>query len=246
VSTGLRCDIKLRYPIGLIEAHGTLSIYSARELRACVLKVLPDEPVAIVLDLTNLTAVEDLALTIFPVLGRQAAQWPAVPVLLGAADQKIVDGLQRLGLERSVSLHDTVADALSFGARRPAPSRMSRRLSSTVTAPQSARALAREACAAWRLDALTERAVQVASALASNVVRHAGTDFTIVITRRERYLHIAVRDGSRELPRPVGKGQQTNPPAGHGLRLVDGLSTAWGTRETPDGKVVWSTLRIWQ
>lgn len=246
MNAGLQCRIRHRYPIGLIEVHGTLSLRTVPELRACVLKVLPDESVAIVLDLSSLTVVEDLALTIFPVLSRQAPKWRQVPVLLAAACPKIIDGLRRLGLQRAVSYHESVADALSYGARCPTPSRMSRRLRPNVMAPSAARRLASWACRSWQLRTLSERAVQVADELVSNVVKHAETDCTIVITRRECYLHIAVRDGSRQLPRPTGKGHDPNPSLGHGLRLVDGLSTAWGTRETPDGKVVWATLRIWR
>ena len=60
------------------------------------------------------------------------------------------------------------------------------------------------------------------------------------VTRRSRYVHIAVRDGSTEEP-------VVNPPEGlsgrgRGLMLVDTVAVQWGSLPSQDGKVVWATL----
>ena len=53
-------------------------------------------------------------------------------------------------------------------------------------------------------------------------------------------MHVAVRDGSAEVPRIREPGDDEH---GRGLRIVEALSTAWGSTPTRDGKVVWATLR---
>jgi hypothetical protein len=57
-------------------------------------------------------------------------------------------------------------------------------------------------------------------------------------------LLIGVHDASPRLLRLVPDDPEAE--AGHGLRLVEHLATAWGVRRRPgSGKVVWCTLRLW-
>lgn len=95
--------------------------------------------------------------------------------------------------------------------------------------------------AAWGEGDLVDAATVVATELAGNAVLHAGTEFTVSLSRsRDRTVRIAVRDASPELPRP----RQAVPTdgSGRGLRLVAAYAAGWGAEPLPDGKVVWARL----
>lgn len=113
-------------------------------------------------------------------------------------------------------------------------------------APESV-AMARDFVAAHllnnRLPGLVDDARLVASELATNAVRHAGTTFTVSVDGRDGGITLRVRDGSRSLP-SVSLGSSgilsTN---GRGLMLVAALSVAWGVSlEAEGGKSVWARL----
>jgi hypothetical protein len=55
---------------------------------------------------------------------------------------------------------------------------------------------------------------------------------------RDGRLSMAVRDGSRRLPRPAEPGVTST--GGRGLRLVRDLTEGWGVLPVTDGKVVWT------
>ena len=94
-----------------------------------------------------------------------------------------------------------------------------------------------------RLPALVDDARLVASELATNAVRHAGTSFTLSVAGGDGGITLRVRDGSRSLP-----SLALGPPGilatnGRGLMLVAALSVAWGVSlEAEGGKSVWARL----
>ena len=92
-----------------------------------------------------------------------------------------------------------------------------------------------------RLPALVDDARLVASELATNAVRHAGTAFTLSVDGREGSITLRVRDGSTHFPSLGSSGiMSTN---GRGLILVSALSIAWGVSlEAEGGKSVWARL----
>jgi len=111
-------------------------------------------------------------------------------------------------------------------------------------APESV-AMARDFVAAHLLTNLLPDLVDdarlVASELATNAVRHAGTAFTLSVDGRDGSITLRVRDGSRSLPSFGTSGiLSTN---GRGLMLVSALSVAWGVSlEAGGGKSVWARL----
>ena len=82
-------------------------------------------------------------------------------------------------------------------------------------------------------------AVLVASELATNVVRHARTPFTVSVNTEGTRLE--VRDGS-SIPPAMGD-LLGDAGGGSGLRVVEKLTVRWGVDVTDDGKVVWAELR---
>jgi anti-anti-sigma regulatory factor len=235
VTPVLRCEVPLRHPVAVLVAAGMLRLDSAAVLRTAALKVLADRPTALVLDLAGVDVVEPAAATVLPLIDQYAAVRAEVPLLIAAPPPPVRTALRRLGV--TVPVYDTRAAALTAAATRPVPSRVRLAFDVDLGAPAAARRTVRLACERWDLGpALAERAAQVANELVSNVVQHAGTGGTVLLTRRPAHLHLAVRDGSRAPP-VAG--------AGYGLALVAGLTSTWGVRDAPDGKVVWATLRIW-
>jgi anti-sigma regulatory factor (Ser/Thr protein kinase) len=89
-------------------------------------------------------------------------------------------------------------------------------------------------------DAVVEAAELMASELATNCVRHAGTDFELAV-RKGAEVRVEVRDtgGGRPVPRSPG----AHDPSGRGLRIVEAMSDAWGVIDGADGKTVWFSLR---
>lgn len=231
----LRCEVPLRYPVGLVVATGVLRLDSAPVLRAAVLKVLADRPSALVLDLAGLEVADAAAATVLPLIEQHAANRADAALLLAAPSPSVLGELRRLGV--NVPVHPTRAAALAAAATRPAPTRVRLNFSPVEDAAGAARDRVRHACRLWSLsDALSQRAAQVVNELVTNAVQHTRTGGTLLVTRRPALLHLAVRDSSTDQP-VLGEG--------FGLRIVDGLSTGWGVRAVPDGKVVWATLRIW-
>jgi anti-sigma regulatory factor (Ser/Thr protein kinase) len=84
------------------------------------------------------------------------------------------------------------------------------------------------------------------SELATNAVKHAGTDFIVTVSRGGTSLHVAVHDGVPRFPRP-SEPALIDPLAslaerGRGLRLVHTVAAAWGAMPARSGKVVWATV----
>jgi anti-sigma regulatory factor (Ser/Thr protein kinase) len=78
------------------------------------------------------------------------------------------------------------------------------------------------------------------SELATNSVKHAHSDFTVSINDSGGEIRVEVLDTGRG--QPVLRFPAPTEPSGRGLRIVQALSRAWGTVDSPDGKTVWFTL----
>lgn len=235
----LGCTVVRRYPVALIVLTGVLRLDTAPVVRAAALKVLADRPTALVLDVGDLEVADAAAVAVLTVVEHHAAAWADAGVLLAAPTASVRAALGRLGSE--LSLHDTRAGALTAAAGRPVPARVRLPFGAGDDAPAAARDAVRSACRNWGLAGIAERAAQVASELVTNVVEHAGTPGVLIVTHRPLFLHIAVRDGTSDPPLLAHPSED----GGFGLALVAALSSGWGTRIVPDGKVVWATLRIW-
>ena len=78
------------------------------------------------------------------------------------------------------------------------------------------------------------------SELATNSVKHAHSDFKVSINDSAGEIRVEVRDTGRG--QPVIRFPAPTEPSGRGLRIVEALSSAWGTVDSPHGKIVWFTL----
>lgn len=105
--------------------------------------------------------------------------------------------------------------------------------------PYSARAVR-----AFVSEALPEESDQndivlAASELATNVIRHAHTRFTVRVTGDDRWVRLEVWDGSSVLPavQDLNEGNR-------GLRMIEAIADDWGVEPTGDGKVVWAQFAL--
>lgn len=124
--------------------------------------------------------------------------------------------------------------------RPPAPPREARlRLRADSAEIGVVRRLLRRLLSSWRLDALVEDGdvELLATEIATNAVRHAGTDAVVVVRYLGHRIRVEVGDGSTELPRI--RTPDADEPGGRGLPLVEALSCEWGVVEAVHGKRVW-------
>ncbi len=77
------------------------------------------------------------------------------------------------------------------------------------------------------------------SELATNCVKHAHTDFELIIDLQDQ-IRVEVRDTGRG--RPLPRSPTPREPSGRGLRIVEAMSSSWGIIPSPSGKTVWFTL----
>jgi len=90
---------------------------------------------------------------------------------------------------------------------------------------------------------LVDEAEVVVSELATNAVRHGGTDFSITLAEVGGEVQLTVSDDAPSVPRP----RQSDVMAldGRGLLLVEELTSDWGVRVESGGrKSVWARLSL--
>lgn len=113
------------------------------------------------------------------------------------------------------------------------------------TSPAAARDFARRSgCAEHGNDLLLEDALLLITELVTNSVRYGGPPIVLAIECDGEGLHVRVRDGSQDLPRPTQADLEDE--GGRGLTLVELLTTTWGVEPVADeygtGKEVWFAL----
>ena len=138
-----------------------------------------------------------------------------------------VAGRNAAGAAREVSgLHSSVIATRSFPAELDSV-REARHVTADVLDGEFARELA-------------EDAAIVVTELASNAVLHAGSGFTLTISRAAAKVRIAVQDDGPLTPR--SDDEPFHVEVGHGLSVVAQLACAWDVEVLPGGKVVWAEL----
>jgi anti-sigma regulatory factor (Ser/Thr protein kinase) len=93
------------------------------------------------------------------------------------------------------------------------------------------------------LRAITDDVRLVVSELVTNAVVHARTPFTVMVSREDGTVQLAVTDGMSYLPDLVHSGLWSDT-RGRGLFMVDAYSQTWGVRATAAGKTVWASFNV--
>jgi anti-sigma regulatory factor (Ser/Thr protein kinase) len=82
-------------------------------------------------------------------------------------------------------------------------------------------------------------AVLLTSELASNAVTHARSDYRVTIRRSTGAVRIEFHNDAPEM---VPMFETPSERGGRGMRLVESISSRWGTESAPDHKIVWFEL----
>lgn len=91
-------------------------------------------------------------------------------------------------------------------------------------------------------DEVASCAELLVSELATNVIRHASTPFSVDVTIEGDITRVGVTDGvGVDLVVNEATGEDTS---GRGLQVLDRLALRWGVERTPTGKRVWFELPI--
>jgi serine phosphatase RsbU (regulator of sigma subunit)/anti-sigma regulatory factor (Ser/Thr protein kinase) len=104
-----------------------------------------------------------------------------------------------------------------------------------------ARSLVVDQLTRWGLPDLAATTELLASELVTNAIRH-GTGPIVLRLIRHQVLVCEVTDSSDSSPRL--RHARATDESGRGLFLVAQVSHRWGTRYTPDGKVIWSEQKL--
>ncbi|WP_269856848.1 SpoIIE family protein phosphatase [Streptomyces sp. RPT161] len=102
-----------------------------------------------------------------------------------------------------------------------------------------ARVLATRCLEGWGLDDLVFTAEIIVSELVTNAIRYASGPVQLRLIRQAALI-CEVADSSSTSPRL--RHARTTDEGGRGLFLVAQLSRRWGTRYTPEGKIIWAEL----
>jgi anti-anti-sigma regulatory factor len=242
LSDVLACEVAHTPPLAYVTARGRLDPHTAPLLRQSVLKALAAEPAAVLIDMACVTDVDPIALTVFLPLARAAAAWPGSQLIQHSSPPALARELKALAIDRHVSSAVDRADAEAVAGRLSGPVQVRWAVAGGTEGPAEARSAVRTFCRMHGLGAVADNAELVITELVANAVVHGSGPVTAQASVRRRYLHLAVGDRSPVLPRLVGPGLAPGG-GGRGLIIVDALTVAWGATDTPDGKIVWCTLR---
>jgi len=119
--------------------------------------------------------------------------------------------------------------------------RTHRTFSCEAGSPAAARRFVRDAGRGWGFD--TDDVELVVTELATNVIQHAGSRYSVALSFEGETVTLEVADASgqspeRKTPRVMESG-------GRGLLIVDTLSKRWGVRQGHrEGKVVWADIGV--
>ncbi|MFC3384285.1 ATP-binding protein [Couchioplanes azureus] len=246
--TGVDVTMDMESSMVTFAVHGTWEPRLRHKTYAALVKCLSEHPVTLLIDLRDLTDPYAASVATWITARRLGdGMEPPVQILAcvppGAA---VAARLQRLGAARFLPVYPTIERARTAAGQRPLTDRLVVHLHPSARAPARARAAVTDACAAWQLPELHDRARMVVSELVSNAVQHAGTAITVILSRRGSGMHLAVGDDDPGLPRlcdtfpapldvlPYQRGLE--------LHIVHAAATLWGATPTASGKVVWATV----
>lgn len=236
----LVCRPERNLPVAVLNVSGTLDHLTGDALGAAVRHSLAGQPVKLLLDVTRLKVADPYAFDTLGSVVCQTAEFPNVPIVVCGADPGTSAALAAIPDCAGVEMAGDCATALAEAGREPPPDRVRVRLRPAPEACRQVRQLVDQACARWQRTEFAATAALVATELVANVVRHAHTTMEFTLGHHDGRLTMAVRDGSRHMPKTLEPG--LTDAGGRGLRLVRELSASWGVFPVSDGKVVWTHL----
>jgi hypothetical protein len=151
---------------------------------------------------------------------------------------RLLEDLCKATLDGVYSDHqrDDIALLIARLRRLPAENYASWTFSQELTSVREARSVLALPMKRWGLEDLIPTTELLVSELVTNAIRYSQGDVTLRLVN-ERALVCEVLDNSAALPRL--RQANSDDENGRGLQVVRQMSSRWGARRTPSGKVVW-------
>jgi hypothetical protein len=212
-----------------------------QDLDEAVQQALADGPRGVVCDLSAMGGdAEPEAIEVLATAGRHVRDWPGIPVAVASPDPRVHKALGAHPLGRHLIVTRSMPTAVSAVLATPIPCVEWLRLAPHPTAPRASRNFVTRTWLDWGLGGLISSTCLVVSELVTSSTVHAGTDIDLSVAWNLGALRLTVRDKSPDLPH---QRRSQSDVRGRGLRVVNGLSRAFGVLPAPDGgKVIWAVL----
>jgi AraC-like DNA-binding protein len=223
----------------VVAARGPVTPAAVVPLRNGLVKRLADG-VPVLLDVSGLRLDWAPAPEVFVTAVTAAGGWPLARLVLFGADPHTAERLSACGVPESVPLARTLDEAVALVDVRPAL--LFRRIDLPPEPLSVRRALAmlRDTHRGWDVPERDDLAA-VVSALTTNAVEHARTDFRLRLVLDRAGFRVSVRDHD---PGPPPDVDDVRSPHARRLRTVARLSRRWGVLRYGDGKAVWAKLPL--
>jgi len=238
----------------VVHLAGHLDVHAAAEVRRVLLKVMAEQPVAVVGDLRDVPSVAPACAAVFPTAWRESGGWPGVSLSLCSLNPPVQARLRTEGTSRFVPVHEDVDSAVDAARALPPYVSQTTHLRFDARAARDARTCARATFRQWHVEHNIDDALLLVSEIVSNCVQHGEPPLRLTLRLRGGWLRIAVNDAGPSRPhrhlRSVTPEDVINgvllAEGGRGLSLVDAVSATWGVSEYPagSGKTVWCELRV--
>ena len=235
-----------------LERSGLFSVVGmAANGREAVVQAAQQRPDLTLLDLSmpEMDGLEALPLirssvpecTVVVLSGFDAERMESAVLDRGAAGY-LVKGLSpRRLVEELTALLVRLDESATIGtAAGPEPATAHIGLPANLSAAGLARQFLRDILPGWSLAALVDSAMLLTTELVTNAVIHARSPVGVTVKLAEGRLRVEVADqgpGALIMRQPVPGDMH-----GRGLRLIEALSSAWGTSSDEQGKLVWFEL----
>lgn len=228
--------------VAILTVDGVLDTSNSAALGDHILQATLDEPAAVIVNISALKVLAELAWSTFIGAHWQVRDKPNVPIVLVCAHRATREAITRSGVAYFMPVYSTekaAMKALSQQSRR-AVRRADARLPADLTSLRESRRLVREWLTAWSQSTLIPVALVVVNVFVENVLEHTASVPMMRIESHGATATIAVSDSSHapalRLPSPAN-GIDVS-----GLAIVEALSRAWGSTPTSDGKTVWAVI----
>ncbi|OBI05256.1 sulfate transporter [Mycobacterium sp. E2462] len=241
--SAVRIDLHPQQEVPVLVLHGMLDSSTYRHIRDTVIKAALDEPSAVIVDVSGLSAPSASAWTVFTSARWHVSVWPDVPILLVCSDPAMRRDIVGSGVTRYVPMHAGMDTALRAAAgNQPNIRRRARaELSRTRDSLDRARAAVTDWLTDWGHPELAPVAATLSTVFVENVLDHTQSAPILIVESLGDAVTVAVQDCSERLP---ARHEDANGDAGavSGLAIVSALCRSWGATPTPSGKTVWAVV----
>jgi hypothetical protein len=224
----------------VLTIDGLLDAATYVPLRDAIVKTALDEPVAVIIDVSNLTVRDDPAWAVFSSARWQVAEWPDIPIGMVCSHEHGRNALRRNGITRYVPAYPTVDSAIAElaadGARR-----YRRRVRAALPAVKSSVPRSRELVTQWLTAWSRTDFVHVLCVIATELVEmacaHADTALCLRLETDGSTVAVAVQQVNIENAERRVAGDTVS-----GLDLVAASSRVWGSYTSAAGNTVWAVV----